>query len=194
MSKILVTLLVLACAPVSVASAQSLGDVAKRERERREKNKKDGVAVREVSEEEIFGDDEGESSDEAGTEDEGEASEEPSSSEKQFDIELLPSNGGADLDQEQSERRRQEAEWRKRVADAKSRIEVARARRQQLEGLYLGEGQQYVDTNGRVVIRSRAHLQKLVDEATAELEAAEAALVALREEARRAGVPPGWLR
>ena len=80
------------------------------------------------------------------------------------------------------------------MARATARVDEARARKQQLEGLFLGEGQYYTDAHGRVVIRSLAHLQQLVAEATEELEAAEAALEALKEEARRSGVPPGWLR
>lgn len=194
MSRISVAMVIIACAWSSLSTAQSLGDVAKRERERREKNKERGVAVREIAAEEIF-DEDGSASEVSGSDEETEASADATSAESQFDLPLLPSDEGVeDPDRERNERRRQEAEWRSRVAEAKTRIAQARARKEQLDGLFLGEGQRYEDTNGRVVIRSRAHLQELVAEATEELRAAEEALAALLEEARRAGVPPGWLR
>lgn len=194
MFRVLVALLVVTCVGSTLSTAQSLGDVAKRERERREKNKKQGVAVREISEDEIFDDDADGDAAETLAE-EGEGAPGAASEESQFDLDLFPSEGGVeDLDRARTERRKQEAEWRSRVAEAKAHIEQARARKAQLDGLFLGEGQRYEDTNGRVVIRSRAHLQQLVADAAEELRAAEEALVGLREEARRAGVPPGWLR
>ena len=42
--------------------------------------------------------------------------------------------------------------------------------------------------------RSVEHLQGLTAEAKSELDEAERALADLLEDARRAGVPPGWLR
>jgi hypothetical protein len=44
------------------------------------------------------------------------------------------------------------------------------------------------------VIHSIEDRQKLTADARAELEAAEKALADVLEEARRANVPPGWLR
>jgi hypothetical protein len=44
------------------------------------------------------------------------------------------------------------------------------------------------------VIGSVGELQKLTADAKAELDAAQKALEDLEEEARRANVPPGWLR
>jgi hypothetical protein len=54
--------LLLACLSLPLVSAgQSLGSAAKKERERRDKNKKEGVVAREFSEEEVFGEKEKES-------------------------------------------------------------------------------------------------------------------------------------
>lgn len=194
MARILVAIL-LAGALGSAAFAQSLGDVAKRERERREKNKEQGVAVREISEEEIFGEDDTAAQEDDGADEPPEEAAEASPEATAFEIDEEPGRGGVEeLDRARAERRRQEVQWRTRIAEAKTRIERAKARKAQLDGLFLGEGERYVDVNGRVVIRSRAHLQQLVAEVAEELQAAEEALVALRDEARRAGVPPGWLR
>jgi hypothetical protein len=44
------------------------------------------------------------------------------------------------------------------------------------------------------VIESTEHLQRLTREAKEELAAAELDLRQIQDEARRAGIPPGWLR
>jgi hypothetical protein len=60
--------------------------------------------------------------------------------------------------------------------------------------LNLVPGYVYQDDRGRTVIGSVEELQKLTAAAKAELDAAEKAKEDLFEEARRANVPPGWLR
>ncbi len=60
--------------------------------------------------------------------------------------------------------------------------------------LNLVPGMRYVDEKGQTVIGSVRELQGLTRRARAELAAAEKALEDLHDEARRAGVPPGWLR
>jgi hypothetical protein len=87
-----------------------------------------------------------------------------------------------------------EALWRTRVAQARARVDRARARHQRLAGLNLVPGYEYQDEAGRTVIGSVEQLQGLTAAAKRELDAAEKALADLLEEARRAGVPPGWLR
>jgi hypothetical protein len=84
--------------------------------------------------------------------------------------------------------------WRGRVAQARARVERAQRRHQMLAGLNLVPGYEYQDERGRTVISSVEQLQGLTAAAKAELEAAEKALADLLEEARRANVPPGWLR
>lgn len=186
-------LLLLGASPVF---AQSLGAVAKKERERREKNKKEGVSAQEFTEEEVFGPADEESEAEVELEssedvpsDAGAESGDRLGSEMQ-----AGSSGDADSERESRERRRSEVEWRSRVHSARARIETAKKRRASLDGLNLSVGEYYVDAQGRTVIQSLEHLQRLVREADEEVVAAEAALKDLLEEARRAGVPPGWLR
>lgn len=94
----------------------------------------------------------------------------------------------------QSARRSDESLWRGRVAQAKARVERARRKHQTLAGLNLVPGYEYVDERGRTVIGSVEQLQGMTAAAKADLDAAEKALADILEEARRAGVPPGWLR
>ena len=62
------------------------------------------------------------------------------------------------------------------------------------EELFLGPNERYVDANGNTVIDSVEDLQRLTREAKSELAEAEAAWKRMQEDARRAGIPPGWLR
>ncbi|HXV60074.1 MAG TPA: hypothetical protein VEK15_05230 [Vicinamibacteria bacterium] len=181
------------CLPL-LSEAQSLGSVAKKERDRREKNKKQGVAAREFSEEEIFGPTKEEKASEGeavtDAESSGEASEEiviPGPSPN-------PEDDIDPLEKGSRKRRRNEAEWRSRAADARSRVADARERVRFFEELYLGPEEYYVDENGRTVIGSTEELQRMTREAKEELAAAEASWKQLQEEARRSGIPPGWLR
>lgn len=171
------------------ALGQSLGAVAKKERERREKNKAEGVPVQEFTEEEVFGPEDDVDPEESADDDVGERAETEREARR-----AEPSSGDADWERESRERRRSEATWRSRAQSARARIEAAKARRRELDGLNLSVGEYYVDAYGNTVIRDLDHLQRLVREADEEVAAAEAALADLLEEARRAGVPPGWLR
>ena len=87
-----------------------------------------------------------------------------------------------------------EVVWRGRANSARARVEKARATHEKAAKMFLVPGYEYVDKNGRSVIRSVEELQGLAARARANLDAAEKALDDLLEEARRAGVPPGWLR
>jgi F0F1-type ATP synthase membrane subunit b/b' len=51
-----------------------------------------------------------------------------------------------------------------------------------------------VDDNGNVIVETLDQLRALVAEASRELIDAEKAAADLEEQARRAGVPPGWRR
>ncbi len=84
--------------------------------------------------------------------------------------------------------------WRERVAAATARVQTARARYDAVKDMSLAPGQAFVDRNGRAVVRSPDHLQRIVANARAELDAADKALEDLLEAARREGIPPGWLR
>jgi hypothetical protein len=185
-----------------VSEAQSLGAAAKKERERRDKNKKEGVVAREFSEEEVFGEKEeegasdGESGEPAAAED-GESSGAPPSGGVEAVIPGVDPNledPAERYERESRERRRSEAEWRSKAASARSRIDGARQRVQFFEGLHLGPNEYYVDENGRTVVESVEQLQQMTREAKAELAAAERDWKQIQDEARRSGIPPGWLR
>jgi hypothetical protein len=191
--------LLLVCLSLALVSAgQSLGNVAKKERERRDKNKKEGVAAREFSEEEVFGEKEEEKAPEAS---EGEAGEEPEPSDgPSNEAAVIPGmdqkleDDGDRFEKESRERKRSEAEWRSKASDARARIAEARERVQFFEELFLPPDGRYVDVNGNTVIESLDHLQRLTREAKEELAAAELDWKQIQNEARRAAIPPGWLR
>jgi hypothetical protein len=187
--------LLLVCLAIPILSpAQSLGSVAKKERERRDKNKKEGVAAREITEEEVFGQTKEEAAPEevSGEETEGieaQPGEEPAIP----GVKSIPPET-ADRDKESRERKRNEAEWRSRATEARARIAEARERVQFFEELFLGPNERYVDAHGNTVIDSLEQLQRMTGEAKEELAAAEAHWKRMQDDARRAGIPPGWLR
>ena len=187
--------LLLVCLSVPLVSAgQSLGNVAKKERERRDRNKKEGVAAREFSEEEVFGEKEEEKAPE------GEAGEETESSDGPSDEAVIPGvdqkldEDGDKFERESRERKRSEADWRSKASNARARIADARKAVQFFEELYLPPNGRYVDVNGNTVIESVDHLQRLMREAKEELAAAELDWKEIQDEARRTGIPPGWIR
>jgi hypothetical protein len=190
-------LLVFALLLTGAASAQSLGAAARRERERREKNKKQGVAVREYSETDIFGEeeDEGEETEaevfgEASADDVSESSSPLGS---RIDIDLASEEANSH-DAESRDRKVQEAEWRTRFQEARQRVALAREQKRILDGVHHVEGMKLVDDNGNVIVETLDQLRALVAEASRELIDAEKAAADLEEQARRAGVPPGWRR
>lgn len=183
----------------AVASAQSLGDVARKERERREKNRERGVTAREFSEAEIFEDDEERGGDRAAS-DEGSEEETPGNGDtsesplpERMDVSVQPDETDK-LEEESRARKREEAEWRNRFHDARARLARAREQKRILDGVHHVPGTKLVDENGNVIVASLADLRRLVDRADRELREAEGALRELEEEARRAGIPPGWRR
>jgi hypothetical protein len=101
---------------------------------------------------------------------------------------------GDRYEKESRERKRSEAEWRSRASNARARIAEARKEVQFFEELALPPNGRYVDVNGNTVIESVEHLQRLMREAKEELTAAELDWKQIQDEARRTGIPPGWLR
>ncbi len=185
-------------APASPAG-QSLGELARKERERRDQNKAQSVAAREFAEGEIFEEEE----------DTDAAEGENVTSENDNDTEGDPSavsrsSLGLDsaLDDPESvtpvdesrDRKRREADFRGRYQAAKQRMAAAQKRKQTLDGIHVIEGLQYVDENGNTVIESLDHLRRLIQEADQERQAAALAVKALEEEAHRQSYPKGWLR
>jgi hypothetical protein len=147
----------------ATVQAQSLGDVARQQREKREKDKKAGGSVQTYTDADL--------------------------AKHRSDADPLtpavtsgsppPTSAAARPDASQQ----QEDDWRRQVAFARARIDAA---------------QRYVDSlkdewwlPGR---RVTGELQRRNDDAEQQLKAAKEALERLEESARRAGVPPGWLR
>lgn len=91
-------------------------------------------------------------------------------------------------------RQQDEQRWRSRLARANARLAAAREAHDTLASLTLVPGYGYQDENGRTVIGSVEQLQAMTARAKAAFDAAQKAVDDLLEEARRANVPPGWLR
>jgi hypothetical protein len=102
--------------------------------------------------------------------------------------------GNDDIERERVQRERDETMWRERLAAANNQVAEARARYDAVKNESLAPGQRLVDAQGNVLVRSPAELESIIAAAKAELDAAEKVLEDLLEAARRAGVPPGWLR
>ena len=171
--------LMLLLVPV-LAVGQFLGDVARKEKERRDDNRKRGERPTLV-----IGD--------IGITEEGE---EPTpvlgtaAPQGEQEPELEPEHRTSN----ETDRAQQEMDWRRRSSEARERIKEARRRYELVSRLHLSSGAVYVDENNQAVITSVEQLQGMVAESKAELDAATEARRKLREDARRANVPPGWVR
>jgi len=91
-------------------------------------------------------------------------------------------------------RQAEEQAWKQRAAAARARVETAQKTFDRVNALWLAPGEYYVDANGKTVVRDLEHLRSLIETAKHELEAAKSAQDGLADEARRAGVPAGWVR
>ena len=93
---------------------------------------------------------------------------------------------------------RDEAYWRSRIAEADaSRARaalMADALQNRADGLWAQFTAIDDPARQRAVERQRNDALEALETARVELEAAERTIAQIREEARRAGVPPGWLR
>jgi hypothetical protein len=178
----------------SVGLAQSLGDAARQEAERRKKAQSEGRGAAAVIDERAL--------EEANAaRPDAPVSASPAAPQPEARTVVREEGGAAvkptavdDLERERSQRAKDEQMWRERAASANARVEKARARYEAVKDATLAPGQVGVDRRGRVVVRSPEHLQRLVAQAKDELAAAEKAVEDLVESARRAGVPAGWLR
>jgi hypothetical protein len=173
----------------AVALGQSLGELAKKEKKRRQKNQEKGAQVRVVSEEEVSTSTAREAPEPETTPGEL-GSPSPLKEEGSKEEKSTKSDDNTSISDHQSE----EAEWRRRASEARARLNSARERYEYLNNLHITPGEVLVDENGAPVVTSLAQLRRIVSEAKAEFDAASQAIEDLKEEARRAGVPPGWLR
>jgi hypothetical protein len=179
--------------------AQSLGDVARQETERRKKVQSEKGSSSSVVGEEALAKAADQREREAANGESAPSQPTPNASGQRSaprpaEPQNTPSAANNDLERERQQREKDEATWRKRMANAEARVQKARAHHDRVKGLTLTPGDYLVDERGRVVVRSVEHLQQIVADAKGELEAAEKALEDLTESARREGVPPGWLR
>jgi hypothetical protein len=150
------------------AASQSLGDAAKKEKERRAKQEKPAKTYGDTDLEAQRGDPAPKASPSPSPD--ASASPEPT-----------PSPSPPEED-EAAVRKKQEAEWRVRFANARERVSVAEA-----NGWY--ETVETVFVSGIPVQQRVKKFQE-----TEELRQAKKALADLEEEFRRTGLPPGWTR
>lgn len=160
----------------ALALGQSLGEAARKEKERRKKNQEAGVKVRTITDQQV------------NTESEDQASppSTPAASSPPRTSTSSSSTAGRPAQSEQ--------EWRFRFSQARSRKQKADERYNFLNNLSLVNGEYYVDESGKAVIASLDQLRNMISAAKREADTAGKALRDLEEEARRAGVPPGWTR
>jgi hypothetical protein len=160
-----------------LAVGQSLGDAARKEAERRKKNKEAGLKAPSFT-------------------DEGQDRKEPTApgaTPRPAPSADAPPAAPAASD-DSAARDAKEQYWRGRWATARQRRDEAKERYDKVNELWLAPGESYVDSQGRVVIRDLQELRSLVAQAKAAWDAAEKALVDLEDEGRRAGALPGWFR
>ncbi len=163
---LLVTTLALSA---GLAFSQSLAEIAKKEKERRNTNKTESKTV--ITDRELtrsYG---------------GLPTARPSTT-TDGDGEAEDSAEAQEEDEAQDETKTQEY-WQNRVGGAKEKIARLES---ELNGEDWGEGQRVgVDPRGQNNLARRQQTEQ-------QLRAARSELEAIRAEARRAGVPPGWVR
>jgi hypothetical protein len=172
-----------------LAGAQSLGDAARKERERREGLGKAGAAARTLTDADLASA-RGTLATGASESEEESAPDAEEPPQEGRPASKAPSREGP----EAMAPARGEEYWRGRVNEAQARIEAARQRYDILQRMIvIGQPAQY-NENGQRVIYSIYQMKEKADAAETELRAAEKALEDLFEEARHAGALPGWLR
>lgn len=171
----------------SLAAGQSLGDAAKKERDRRDKLRQSGAGARTITGDDLAANKGALANDPkqppAGGD--GEASKQA-----QRATASGPGEAGPDATASKSA----EEYWRGRVTAARARVAAAERRNDAFQRMIrFGQPAGY-DENGRRVIYSMQQMKAMADAAAAELTSARAALEGVLEEGRRSGALPGWLR
>jgi hypothetical protein len=181
-----------------ICHAESLGDVAKREAERRKKVEETGKGSSPVVGETELRENKGTIANHSGAApavpaDSPSVSSTSSSTQSSSSHSDRTTPKGASLDAHSGSE--DEQNWRQRTAEAHATIEAARAEyNDALTKPKVPVGYVVVDENGKIEMDAVEANQRALQKAKAQLDAAEAALTRFEEEARRAGVPPGWLR
>jgi hypothetical protein len=192
-----------ACSTLAAASlslsvaAQSLAETARKERERREALRDSAEESRTLTERDLAAAKGRVANEDAVREAEADADEEPVERAAPPETQVLagaPRPLVPEVDAEAAARRQKELAWRERASRARQRLEDAReAHLYWQRALLLGRGWR-TDENGRRVMLSPRSIGQRAQRAEDELHAAEEAWKKLEEDARRASVPPGWLR
>jgi hypothetical protein len=182
MKRVMVAFTLLALA--RFASGESMGEAARKAREQREKNAKEGVKTKTYTQEDVakappLANDPNKPAAGSGPG----PSPSPRSSATPSPSPAVPTAGG-----------QTEAFWRGRITEAQRRIEAARKEHEYWSGYTMVPGEILVDEKDRPVITTIEQLQGKTAAAKKAVEKAEKARADLEEEARKAGVPPGWLR
>jgi hypothetical protein len=172
-----------------VASAESLGAAAKRESERREKNKQEGLKpVRVITQDDVT----------TNTDEKGSWNESASES----NAESTATSGSGSSTSGSSGSDPKEGLWRGRAQAARSRLATAQKTLAKTPPMVTVAGITKaipLSPDGRRLQEESTTPPSLVPNpayaaAQAEVKAAEKAITDLEEEARRAGALPGWLR
>jgi hypothetical protein len=187
----------------ALALAQSLGEAARKEAERRKQSQASGKATKVVGQEDLEAARDKrvrETGREAPASSPSAPSPAPSpaaDSGASPDASASPadeSDRASELDRERENRAAEEARWRQRAAQAIARLDHAQRVYDAVKGHRLVPGEYLVDSQGKAIATSPEELQRIVAQAQEEYEAAQKAYDDLIEAARREGVPPGWLR
>jgi len=178
-----------------LAGGQSLGEAARREREKREKRPKTETSARPLTEADLAS-----TRGRLANERDPAPADEPEASAAALPSPSSPNPAeaaGAETaaaEEEAAARALAERSWRARVASARTRVDIAQQRYDDYDRMIRIGQPAYYDAAGKRVLMSAQGLKALADEAQAELAEAKQALEDLLEAARRAGALPGWLR
>jgi len=180
--KRLLLAVVLLQALVATAGAQSLADIARREEERRKDIKKPAKVYT--------------------NKDLGQVDPAPAPAPAATAAPAAPAEGaaadGTKQPTEEEQRAAQEQSWRGRMAEARSKLERSKM---YAEALQTRANSLWADFTARDDPAQRAGIEgerkktlAEIDKVKGEIQDQTKALADLEEEARRSGVPPGWLR
>ena len=171
------TVILMAALTASFTSAQSLGDAAQKERERREKLKEKGESSTVVTSDEL-------KTNKGNLANDPKAASAPPGAAPVRAARPTP----------EPDRQVREEEWRRRMTLAREQVAKWERYHEYWSSQYLAPNEYFVDENGRKQVGSAENLRRLIADTKANLDRAKAELVALEEQARRENVPPGWLR
>lgn len=172
-------------AGVSAAAAQSLGDLAKKEEARRQSAKPGKVYTNDSV---------------RGTGSDTPTTSAPAAPAAPAATAPSPSGGPAEppAAEKAPDPKHDEAYWRKRVADARERLERSKTFLEALQSRVNALSTDFVNRDDpaqrNVVARDRQKALAELDRVKRDIADAQKELQAIEDEGRKAGVPPGWLR